>query len=139
MVSSAWSGPDVERETHMRETGMMTPEQCMKALERANAVRLARASLKRQVADGELTAAEVIRDAPWEAENLTLADLLMSQHRWGRQRCRKFLARNQINELKTVGTLTERQRRLLADQLDSCAALSVQLESCVPEMHLAAV
>jgi hypothetical protein len=41
----------------------------------------------------------------------------MSQRRWGTTRCRKFLVRNQINETKAVGTLTERQRRLLADQL----------------------
>ena len=55
----------------------------MQALERANAVRLARAELKRRVADGEVTAAEVILGAPWEAESMTIADLLTSQRRWG--------------------------------------------------------
>ena len=54
-------------------------------------VRLARAELKRQVADGELTVADVVLDCPWEAESMTIADLLMSQHRWGRTRCRRFL------------------------------------------------
>ena len=66
--------------------------QHMRALEQANRVRLARAELKRQVADGELAAAEVVLDCPWEAESMSIADLLMSQHRWGRTRCRRFLA-----------------------------------------------
>ena len=39
----------------------------MRALERANQVRLARAELKRRVADGEVDVAEVILDCPWEA------------------------------------------------------------------------
>ena len=65
--------------------------QHMQALAQANKVRLARAELKRQVADGELSVADVVLDCPWEAESMTIADLLMSQHRWGRTRCRRFL------------------------------------------------
>ena len=41
----------------------------MQALARANEVRLARAELKRRVAEGEITAAEVILECPWEAEH----------------------------------------------------------------------
>jgi hypothetical protein len=41
----------------------------------------------------------------------------MSQQRWGRVRCRNFLNRQQIGEMKPVGTLTDRQRRLLAEAL----------------------
>ena len=70
--------------------------QYMRALERANKVRLARADLKRRVATGETSVAEVVLECPWEAESMTVADLLMSQRRWGTSRCRKFLAR-QIN------------------------------------------
>ncbi len=55
--------------------------QHMQALERANAVRLARAELKRRVAIGEITAAAVILGAPWEAESMTVSDLLTSQRR----------------------------------------------------------
>lgn len=118
----------------------MSPEQCMKALERANEVRLARAHLKRRIGDGDLTAAEVIRQCSWETNNLSVADLLLSQRRWGRQRCRKFLARNQIHELKTVGALTERQRRLLADQLEPRDTVTIALQTPVAaEMQLAAV
>ena len=63
----------------------------LQALQRANAVRLARAELKRRVADGEVSAAEVILRSPWEAESMTVSDLLTSQRRWGSTRCRKFL------------------------------------------------
>src|ERR1700691_3935723 len=66
--------------------------QYMRALERANQVRLARAELKRRVAMGEIEVAAVILECPWEAESMAVADLLMSQRRWGQTRCRKFLA-----------------------------------------------
>jgi hypothetical protein len=92
--------------------------QHLRALERANRVRLARAELKRRIADGELSAAEVILTSPWEAASMEIGDVLMSQRRWGSTRCRKFLAMFQITETKPVGSLTERQRRALAAQLD---------------------
>jgi hypothetical protein len=88
--------------------------QYMRALERANEVRLARADLKRRVATGELAAAEVILACPWEAQSMTIADLLTSQRRWGTSRCRKLLAQLQMSETKTVGSLTDRQRHTLA-------------------------
>jgi hypothetical protein len=91
--------------------------QYMRALERANQVRLARAELKRRVATGNVEAAEVILDCPWEAESMAVADLLMSQRRWGQTRCRKFLAQIPMSEKKTVGSMTERQRRTLAAML----------------------
>ena len=40
--------------------------QHMRALERANKVRLARAELKRRVAVGEIDVAAVILECPWE-------------------------------------------------------------------------
>ena len=96
-----------------------TGPQHMRALERANKVRLARAELKRKVAIGEIEAAEVILECPWEADSMAVADLLMSQRRWGQTRCRKFLAQIPMSEKKTVGSMTERQRRTLAMMLNS--------------------
>jgi hypothetical protein len=90
----------------------------MRALAQANRVRLARAELKRQVSDGELDVAGVVLQCPWEAESMTIADLLMSQHRWGRTRCRRFLASIPMLETKTVGSMTDRQRHALAAQLN---------------------
>ena len=106
----------------MNATATVAPAgpQHMRALERANKVRLARAELKRRVTTGEhRRAAEVILDCPWEAESMAVADLLMSQRRWGQTRCRKFLAQVPMSEKKTIGSMTERQRRTLAAMLDA--------------------
>jgi hypothetical protein len=102
--------------------------QYMRALERANEVRLARADLKRRVADGELSAADVILSAPWEVESMAVADLLMSQRRWGHTRCRKFLAGIPMSETKTIGSMTERQRRTLSSMLSMTVGRGVGRE-----------
>jgi hypothetical protein len=94
----------------------------MQALAQANRVRLARAELKRQVAEGEVAVGEIVLGCPWEAESMAIADLLMSQHRWGRTRCRRFLAAIPMSETKTVGTMTDRQRRALAALLEGGSA-----------------
>ena len=93
--------------------------QHMQALARANRVRLARAELKRSIARGDVDAADVVRDCPWETESMTLAELLTSQRRWGRTRARKFLIGLALNENKRLGTLTSRQRSLLASELST--------------------
>ena len=105
----------------MNATATIAPAgpQYMRALERANKVRLARADLKRRVADGDAQVAEVILDCPWESASMAVADLLMSQRRWGQTRCRKFLAQIPMSEKKTIGSMTERQRRTLATMLSS--------------------
>jgi hypothetical protein len=86
----------------------------MRALERANQVRLARAALKRLVTIGEIEAVDVILDCPWEAQSMPVADLLMSQRRWGQTRCHKILAQLPVSENKTLGSMTDRQCRALA-------------------------
>jgi hypothetical protein len=112
----------------MTQTVTITPTpQRLRALERANEVRLARAELKRRIADGHVSVAEVLLDPPGEAQSWAIGEVLTSQRRWGNTRCRKFLSRNNIMELKTVGTLTERQRRLLAGQLESCESRELEL------------
>jgi hypothetical protein len=99
------------------EARMSPGPQHMRALQRANAVRLARAELKRRVAIGEICVADVILDAPWEAESMTVSDLLTSQRRWGHTRCRKFLQCVPMSENKTVGSMTDRQRHAIAQML----------------------
>ena len=93
---------------------MSQAPQHLRALERANAVRLARADLKRRVASGDTTASAVILDAPWEADSMMIGDLLTSQRRWGTTRSRRLLQTAAVPESKTIGAMTERQRRLLA-------------------------
>src|SRR5947209_11813549 len=99
----------------MMENALVTRQpQRLRALERANEIRLARAGLKRRIAEGHISASEVILDPPCAVISWEIGELLISQRRWGGSRCRKFLLRSQISETKAVGALTDRQRRLLA-------------------------
>lgn len=109
--------------------------QQLRALERANRVRLARAELKRRVAAREITAAGVIEECPWQAASMKISELLMSQRRWGTARCRRLLLSMGVPENKEIGTLTERQRRLLAAVLRAGtpeAARALTEEETVP-------
>lgn len=117
----------------MDQTMSMTSgRQRLRALERANEVRLARATLKRRIATGEISAAQVILECPEAAGRWPIGELLMSQRRWGANRCRRFLARNQITELKTIGSLTQRQRKLLAVQLAACERAAISADMTAP-------
>jgi hypothetical protein len=90
----------------------------MGALDRANEIRLARAALKRRIYAGEITTARVLLECPPEANTWPVGDLIMAQRRWGRSRTMKLLRRAEhILETKPVGSLTERQRELLAGML----------------------
>jgi hypothetical protein len=112
----------------MMDTALKTPEpQRLRALQRANQVRLARSALKRSIGLGEVSAAAVILECPDAALSWPIGDLLMSQRRWGSTRCRKFLSRNHIVETKLVGTLTDRQRRVLASSLEASASRETEL------------
>ena len=99
----------------MGKTATVAPApQHLRALEQANRVRLARAELKRRIAAQELSAADVIMMCPEEARGMSLSDVLMSQRRWGRARCRRLLLSLHLPENKQLGTLTQRQKLALA-------------------------
>src|ERR671936_2659489 len=104
------------------------PPQHLRALEQANRVRLARADLKRKVAMQQTSVVDVILDCPWQAESMSISDLLMSQRRWGRARCRRLLLSLGIPENKQIGTFTERQRLALA------AVMSAKIAASGPAM-----
>ena len=53
---------------------------------------------------------------------MTVSDLLTSQRRWGHTRSRKFLQCVPMSENKTVGSMTDRQRRALAQMLATSGA-----------------
>ena len=114
-------------------------EQHLRALEYANRVRLARARMKRRIAAGELPAAEIVLSCPWQAHSMSISDLLMSQKRWGRTRCRRLLVSLSVPENNPVGTLTERQRLALAAGLTAKSSPAGSepetAGSRVPEAH----
>jgi hypothetical protein len=87
------------------------------ALGRANRVRSARATLKRRIAAGRVSAAEVILLHPWEVESMPVVDVLKSQRQWGDRRCRRLLGAVGLQEGKAIGSMTERQRLALVARL----------------------
>lgn len=95
--------------------------QHIRALELANRVRIARAALKAKIAAGELTVAETLREVPWEAQTMTVGELLRAQDRWGRVRVRRFLSRVAISESRTLERMTTRQSDQLAAALSAAA------------------
>ncbi len=101
-------------------------QQHLRALEYANRVRLARARMKRKIAAGELSAADVVLTGPWQAHSMSVSDLLMSQKRWGRTRCRRLLVSLGVPENTQIGTLTERQRLALAAVLTAKCATAAE-------------
>ena len=116
-------------EVPLDATATARAPQHMRALAQANRVRLARAELKRQVAEGETTVADIVLECPWEAESMAIGDLLLSQHRWGRTRCRRFLASIPMSETKTIASMTDRQRRALSARLRGDMAEAAALET----------
>jgi len=50
---------------------------------------------------------------------MPLSELLSAQRRWGLTRTRRFLMPLEISENKAIGTLTARQRMLLASGLEA--------------------
>ena len=111
-----------------------TRSQHMQALAHANRVRLARAALKRSVASGDADAAGIVRVCPWEASTMAVGELLRSQRRWGRVRARKLLFSLGLNENRQVGRLTERQRGLLATELDARAGTPLHERGCPEDL-----
>jgi hypothetical protein len=84
------------------------------ALERANHVRVARAELRRRLRSGEAAAAEVILRCSRDTDTMTVGELLRSQPGWGPTRSSTLLRSVSLPEAKTLGSLTERQRVMLA-------------------------
>ena len=101
--------------------------QRLAALARANHVRHARAEVKRHIAEGDVSAAEVILFHRRDVESMPVGDVLTSQRHWGDMRCRRFLLPMRIQEGKAIGSMTERQRRAVAARLSARTPEVVQL------------
>lgn len=102
----------------------MSDKQYEKALVKANRIRLARAEVKRGLVSGKLSIGEVVLNPKEETENWDLFSALICQRRWGRTRARRFLTSMRISEQRTIGTLTERQRGLIAGFMAGSTARS---------------
>lgn len=98
-----------------------TPPQHMQALERANAIRLDRAALKRRIAAGEVALTEILApdsEIPDCMRSAPIIEALTAQRRWGRARALRFLAPLLIGEHRRLDALTIRERRQIVARLD---------------------
>lgn len=122
-MSVAMTAAGPESETRPRGSA----PQHLSALARANEIRLARATLKRAVACGERSVADVLAECPAEVERMEIGELISCQRRWGGQRTRRLLGTVPVVETKLVGALTERQRTAIAAALGGVQRSSLQV------------
>jgi hypothetical protein len=121
------------------DPGERQEPQHLRALQRANRVRLARADIKRRIAVGELSVVDVVMSGADEIETMEIAELLTSQRRWGHTRARRFLAAIPMTESKTIGSMTERQVATLASMLSACTPQRAATRSLSEQPEHAAV
>src|ERR1700753_365262 len=87
--------------------------QRMEALQRANDIRSRRAQLKRDLKAGRQPIAELLLAHPAYRETAKVFDLLLAVPKYGRVKVNKILTQCKISPSKTVGGLSESQRREL--------------------------
>jgi hypothetical protein len=92
---------------------MPVNEQYMLALARANEIRCYRANLKKDVKRGKVTAYGLIACPPEMTQTMRVFDLLLAMPHVGRVKANRWLARCRISPSKTLGGLSDRQRREL--------------------------
>ncbi len=94
-----------------------SPEQRLRALEKANQVRRARAQLKRELAAGSLELARVIAEPPPCTQTARVRELLLVVPGIGPARASRALTHCRIADTKTVSGLSSRQRTELIELL----------------------
>jgi hypothetical protein len=89
----------------------------MSALARANEVRTRRAQLKRDLKAGRKSIETLLEDPPEYIETAKVFDILLTIPKYGRVKVSKVLTHCRIAPSKTIGGLSERQRRELISLL----------------------
>lgn len=91
--------------------------QRMDALRRANEVRTYRAKLKRRLAAREESPRDVLAYPEEQVDTMKVFDLLLAMPKVGRVKANRMLVQARISPSKTVGGLSDRQRRELLGRL----------------------
>jgi hypothetical protein len=91
--------------------------QRMDALQRANEIRMRRAQLKRDLKSGRRSIHELLSEPPEYLETAKVFDMLLAVPKYGRVKANKILVNCRIAPSKTIGGLSERQRRELISLL----------------------
>lgn len=87
--------------------------QRLDALERANVVRTRRAQLKRDLKAGRHSIQQLLLEPPEYVETAKVFDMLLAVPKYGRVKVGKVLSGCRISPSKTIGGLSERQRKEL--------------------------
>lgn len=92
-------------------------DQRMEALRRANGVRSARARLKRDLKAGRASIHDLLHSPPEYVLTAKVFDMLLAVPKYGRVKANRVLQQCRVSPAKTIGGLSERQRRELIDRL----------------------
>ncbi len=92
-------------------------DQRMEALKRANGIRTQRAQLKRDLKAGKVNISTLLLDPPEYVETAKVFDMLLAVPKYGRVKTNRVLNQCRISPSKTIGGLSERQRKELVTQL----------------------
>ncbi|MBE0429855.1 MAG: hypothetical protein IBX61_08280 [Thermoleophilia bacterium] len=94
-------------------TPVRTLEQRLEALRRANDIRSRRARLKKDLKQGSIRIDQLLDDPPEYIKTAKVVDILLAVPNCGKVKSGKVLNHCRISSNKTVGGLSERQRREL--------------------------
>lgn len=89
-------------------------DQRLQALKRGNAVRAYRADLKAKLKAGDRDVIVLIVDPPGQIATMRVFDLLLAVPKFGTVRVGRLLRDVEVSPSKTLGGLSDRQRRQLA-------------------------
>jgi hypothetical protein len=92
-------------------------EQRMRALQRANEIRSARAQLKRDLKASKAKIETLLLDPPEYVMSAKAFDMILAVPKYGRVKANKILTQCRISPSKTIGGLSERQRAELVQLL----------------------
>lgn len=92
-------------------------DQRMAALRRANGVRSARARLKRDLKAGRTSIHDLLHSPPEFVLTAKVFDMLLAVPKYGRVKANRVLQQCRVSPAKTIGGLSERQRRELIERL----------------------
>ena len=94
------------------------------ALRQANAVRVERAALKRQIRSGELCVSIVLLDPPVVLSRLSIYDLLVCVPGVGARKAARGLKECRVSSHLLLGETTSRQRNIVAEHFSRRARLA---------------
>lgn len=89
-------------------------QQRLDALRVANDIRIRRARLKEDIGEGRQSPVEVLVRPPDFTSTMKVFDFLTAIPKIGRVKANKFLSRTQTSASKTLGGISDRQRRELS-------------------------